>query len=221
MRTVRLGRAAAVNPHPRPASHRVPRCPASTATGRAIRTAAARMSRHNVLSRLTTTIAVIRSSRTLTIRRPRARTRSREPIPPLAAAIRLRLAPTPHRPIPLPAAVIAAAEVAAADIAVEVAEAVAIAVAVRIVVELAEVHTAVVAVHIVAAVAEVHMAVEGPALTAGTNLVLKFKGPLAKTGRAFCFSACTAIEILSASHPTCSTIPGTTPTQLFPPAGVR
>ena len=110
---------------------------------------------------------------------------------------------------------------AAAAIAVEVAEAVAIAVAVRIVVELAEVHTAVVAVHTVAEVAEVHTAVEGPALTVDINLLLKFKGPLAKTGRAFCFSACTAIEILSASHPTCSTIPGTTPTQLFPPAGVR
>lgn len=110
---------------------------------------------------------------------------------------------------------------AAAAIAVEVAEAVAIAVAVRIVVEVAEVHTAVVAVHTVAEVAEVHTAVEGPALTVDTNLLLKFKGPLAKTGRAFCFSACTAIEILSASHPTCSTIPGTAPTQLFPPAGVR
>ena len=54
----------------------------------------------------------------------------------------------------------------------EVAEAVAIAVAVPIVVE----------------VAEVHMAVEGPALTADTNLFLKFKGPLAKSGRAFPFS---------------------------------
>ena len=70
----------------------------------------------------------------------------------------------------------------------EVAEAVAIAVAVRIVVELAEVHTAVVAVHIVAEVAEVHTAVVAPALTADTNLFLKFKGPLAKSGRAFPFS---------------------------------
>ena len=74
-----------------------------------------------------------------------------------------------------------------------VAEAVAIAVeaeaeAIPIVVEVAAAHTVVVAVHIVAAVAEVHMAVEGPALTADTNLVLKFKGPLAKSGRAFPFS---------------------------------
>ena len=68
-----------------------------------------------------------------------------------------------------------AVEVAAAVTAVVVAE------AVPIVVEVAAPHTVVV-------VAEVHMAVEGPALTAGTNLVLKFKGPLAKTGRAFPFS---------------------------------
>ena len=66
-----------------------------------------------------------------------------------------------------------------------VAEAVAIAVeaeAVPIVVEVAAAHT------VVVVVAEVHMAVEGPALTADTNLFLKFKGPLAKSGQAFPFS---------------------------------
>src|SRR5206468_2431165 len=97
-------------------------------------------------------------------------------IPPRAAAIQLRLVPTPHRPIPLPAAVIAAevvAAVAAVAIAVEVAPAV---VAVVVVEATAAVEAA--AVHIVVVVvAEVHTAVEAPALTVGTNLVLKFKGP--------------------------------------------
>src|SRR5438552_12786472 len=176
MRTVRHGHAGAGNPRlPTDSRHGLSR-PASTATGRAIPTTAARTSRRSVRN-LPTTIAVIRSSRALTIRRPLALTRSRERILPLAAAIRLRLAPTPHRPIPLPAAAIA----------VEAAEAVAIAVAVRIVVEVAEVHTAVVAVLRVVEVAEVHTAVAAPSLTADTNLFLKFKGPLAKSGRAFPF----------------------------------
>ena len=69
----------------------------------------------------------------------------------------------------------------AVAIAVE-AEAEAEAEAVPIVVEVAAAHT------VVVVVAEVHMAVEGPALTADTNLFLKFKGPLAKSGQAFPFS---------------------------------
>src|SRR5438552_1141465 len=173
MRTVRHGHTVAGNPHlPTDSRHGLPR-PASTATGRAIPTTAARTSRRSVRN-LPTTIAVIRSSRALTIRRPLALTRSRERIPPLAAAIRLRLAPTPHRPIPLLAAAIAV-EVAAAVTAVVVAE------AVPIVVEVAAPHTVVV-------VAEVHTAVEGPALTADTNLFLKFKIPAEFFGRSFCFS---------------------------------
>src|SRR5438477_10467041 len=148
MRTVRHGHTVAGNPHlPTDSRHGLPR-PASTATGRAIPTTAARTSRRSVRN-LPTTIAVIRSSRALTIRRPLALTRSRELIPPRAAAIRLRLAPTPHRPIPLPAAAIAVELAAAVTAVVVVAE------AVPIVVEVAAPHTVVV-------VAEVHMAVEGP-----------------------------------------------------------
>jgi hypothetical protein len=77
-----------------------------------------------------------------------------------------------------------AAEVVAVVIAVEVAVAVAIAVeavGVPIVVEVAEVRT------VVVEVAEVLTPVEARALTAATNLVLKFKGPPAKYGRAFSF----------------------------------
>src|SRR2546430_16893267 len=160
MRTVRHGHTVAGTPHlPTDSRHGLPR-PASTATGRAIPTTAARTSRRSVRN-LPTTIEVIRSSRALTIRRPLALTRSRERIPPLAAAIRLRLAPTPHRPIPLPAAAIAV-EVAAAVTAVVVAE------AVPIVVEVAAPPTVVVG-------AEGYKAVEDPPLPAGTHIGLQIQ----------------------------------------------
>jgi len=64
------------------------------------------------------------------------------------------------------------AAVAAVAIAVEVAPAVvAVVVEATAAVEAAAVHI------VVVVVAEVHTAVEAPALTVGTNLVLKFKGP--------------------------------------------
>ena len=101
-----------------------------------------------------------------------------------------------------------------------VAEAVAIAVeaeaeAVPIVVEVAAAHT------VVVVVAEVHMAVEGPALTADTNLFLKFKGPAERFGRAFCFSRSAHAEILSRLQFHAFEYSRVTCTQLFPPAGVR
>src|SRR6059036_2168637 len=152
MRTVRRGHAAARNlPFPTPSRHGLRRRRlATTAIAQVIRTAAARTSRRSVRSRLTTTIAAIRHSAP-TIRRPRARTQSREHIP--------------H-----PAAVIAAVEVAAAVTAV--AEAVVIA---AVVAEVVTIAVEVVAVPIAVEVAEVHTPVEARALTADTNLVLKFK----------------------------------------------
>src|SRR5881396_1574993 len=175
MRTVRRGHAAARNlPFPTPSRHGLRRRRlATTAIAQVIRTAAARTSRRSVRSRLTTTIAAIRHSAP-TIRCPRARTQSREHIPHRAAAIQLRPDPTPHRRIPPPAAVIAAVEVAAVVIAAVVAEVVAIAVEV-------------VAVPIAVEVAEVHTPVEARALTADTNLVLKFKARLANPDGPFAF----------------------------------
>src|SRR6267143_1869953 len=103
MRTVHPGHAAVLRVELSAVNRPGLRRPATTATDRAIRTAGARMSRRNVRSRLTTTIAVIRS-RILTIRRPRARTRSRELIPHRAAAILLRLALTPRLAVVIAAA---------------------------------------------------------------------------------------------------------------------
>src|SRR5881296_3352251 len=165
MRIVRRGHAAARNlPFPTPSRHGLRRRRlATTAIAQVIRTAAARTSRRSVRSRLTTTIAAIRHSAP-TIRRPRARTQSREHIPHRAAAIQLRPDPTPHRRIPPPAAVIAAVVAEVVVIAVEV-------VAVPIAVEVAEVHTP----------------VEARALTADTNLVLKFKARLANPDGPFAF----------------------------------
>src|SRR5213596_981825 len=193
MRTVRRGHAAARNlPFPTPSRHGLRRRRlATTAIAQVIRTAAARTSRRSVRSRLTTTIAAIRHSAP-TIRRPRARTQSREHIPHRAAAIPLRPDPTPHRRIPPPAAVIAAVEVAAAVTAVAeavviaavVAEAVVIA---AVVAEVVAIAVEVVAVTIAVEVAEVHTPVEARALTADTNLVLKFKARLANPDGPFAF----------------------------------
>src|SRR5205807_4152068 len=182
MRTVRRGHAAARNlPFPTPSRHGLRRRRlATTAIAQVIRTAAARTSRRSVRSRLTTTIAAIRHSAP-TIR-PRARTQSREHIPHRAAAIQLRPDPTPHRRIPPPAAVIAAVEVAAAVTAV--AEAVVIA---AVVAEVVAIAVEVVAVPIAMEVAEVHTPVEARALTADTNLVLKFKARLANPDGPFAF----------------------------------
>ena len=183
MRTVRRGHAAARNlPFPTPSRHGLRRRRlATTAIAQVIRTAAARTSRRSVRSRLTTTIAAIRHSAP-TIRRPRARTQSREHIPHRAAAIQLRPDPTPHRRTPPPAAVIAAVEVAAAVTAV--AEAVVIA---AVVAEVVTIAVEVVAVPIAVEVAEVHTPVEARALTADTNLVLKFKARLANPDGPFAF----------------------------------
>src|SRR5439155_24858960 len=116
MQIVRHGHAGVRSPDPRPASPLGPRRRITTVTGQLLPTAAAPTSRLNVRSRLTTTIAVIRS-RALTMHL-QALIQRRELIPHRAAAIQLRLAPTPH-----PAAAIA---VAAVVVLVAVVEAVAL-----------------------------------------------------------------------------------------------
>ena len=114
-------------------------------------------------------------NRALTTQRPRALTirpptQRRERIPLRAAVIPLRLAPIRH-----PAAAIAVAEEAAARTAVEAVE-------LPTAVEAVELPTAV-------EVAALPTAVEAPVLTATNNLLPGTKGPPAKLGRAFSFSA--------------------------------
>src|SRR5713226_1723582 len=133
---VRRGRAVVRRLELRAASPLGPLRRITTVIGQLLPTTAARMSRRNVRSLLTTITAVTRSrptttiadlrSHALTIRLLRPHIRRRELIPHRAAAIRLRLAPTPH-----PAAAIAvAAETVAVVGAIAVAEA-AVAVAVE------------------------------------------------------------------------------------------
>src|SRR5713226_4802809 len=89
----------------------------TTATGQALPTAGARMSRHSALAgtrRITATAAI--RSRGRTIRRPRPRTRRRELIPHQAAAIRHLRVPTPRPAAAEAAMAVAAVEAAAAAV---------------------------------------------------------------------------------------------------------
>src|SRR6267154_3794688 len=157
MRTVHRGLGEVRRLDPRPASPPAPLRRTTTATARLLPTTAARMSRRNVRSLLTTITAVTRSrptttiadlrSHALTIRLLRPHIQRRELIPHRAAAIRLHLAPTPHpaaaRAVVAVEAVAIAVEVAAAGVAEAVEATSAAAVARAVVVEAAEAHTAV------------------------------------------------------------------------------
>src|SRR5216683_1218419 len=154
---VRRGRAVVRRLELRAASPLGPLRRITTVIGQLLPTTAARMSRRNVRSLLTTITAVTRSrptttiadlrSHALTIRLLRPHIRRRELIPHRAAAIRLRLAPTPHpaaaRPVVAVEAVAIAVEVAAAGVAEAVEATSAAAGARAVVVEAAEAHTAV------------------------------------------------------------------------------